>query len=241
MPKCNNLLIDSSLKSGSWHWCDNNADSYSSVSFSLAQEWNCTGNKYLFHNIKKKHFTFIAEEVKLHSQETHSFTEGVWSGAFLLGTQLQNLETHKVNQLHHISGQINCIHFNRKIFTSSRSLKRKTSLWSCDSFCLWGLLASGTSNRRQQHTRRLWGTARIYREEVKEMKMAAKDRHGETKETVHISTHGFQAQDRLLHSAYVGDMVFVWTQLSLLDPFINTCYHLSGDVCSIIHTWENSY
>ena len=49
-----------------------------------------------------------------------------------------------------------------KRLTSSRSLKRKTSLWSWDSFCLWGLLASGTSNRRQQQTRRLWGTARIW-------------------------------------------------------------------------------
>lgn len=55
--------------------------------------------------------------------------------------------------------------------TNSRSLKRKTSLWSWDSFCLWGLLASGTSNRRQQHTSRLCGTARICRGEVKEMEM----------------------------------------------------------------------
>lgn len=47
----------------------------------------------------KQHLTFIAEEVKLHSQKTHCFTKGVRSWAFLLGTQLQDLETHKTQKL----------------------------------------------------------------------------------------------------------------------------------------------
>lgn len=61
----------------------------------------------------------------------------------------------------------------RLILTSSRSLKRNTSLCSAESFCLWGLLASGTSNRRQQHTSRLWGTARTCRNKVKQMEVVA--------------------------------------------------------------------
>ncbi len=54
----------------------------------------------------KKHLTFIAEEVKLHSQKTHSFTEGVRGRAFLLGTQLQDLQwrhiTHNMAELTYI-------------------------------------------------------------------------------------------------------------------------------------------
>lgn len=48
--------------------------------------------------------------------------------------------------------------------------------------------------------------------------------------------HSFQAQDGLLHTAHIGDVVFIGAEFSLLDPFINACDHLSGDVCSIIHT-----
>lgn len=40
----------------------------------------------------KKQLTFIAEEVKLHAQQTHSFTEGVRGGAFLLRAELQDLQ-----------------------------------------------------------------------------------------------------------------------------------------------------
>lgn len=53
-------------------------------------------------------------------------------------------------------------------------------------------------------------------------------------------THRFQAQDGLLHPTYIGDMVLIWAQLSLLDPLIDSCNHLSGDVCSIVHTWGDS-
>lgn len=49
-------------------------------------------------------------------------------------------------------------------------------------------------------------------------------------------THGFQAQDGLLHTAHVGDVVFVGAEFSLLDPFVNARHHLSGDVRTIIHT-----
>lgn len=49
-------------------------------------------------------------------------------------------------------------------------------------------------------------------------------------------THSFQAQDGLLHAAHIGDVVFIGAEFSLLDPFINACDHLSGDVRSIIHT-----
>lgn len=41
----------------------------------------------------KQHLTLIAEEVKLHSQKTHSLTESIRGRAFLLGTQLQDLKT----------------------------------------------------------------------------------------------------------------------------------------------------
>ncbi len=49
-------------------------------------------------------------------------------------------------------------------------------------------------------------------------------------------THSFQAQDGLLHTAHIGDVVLIRAQLSLLDPLINACDHVSGDVCSVIHT-----
>lgn len=56
----------------------------------------------------------------------------------------------------------------------------------------------------------------------------------------HAVTHRFQAQDGLLHPTHIGDMVFIGAQLSLLDPLIDSCNHLSGDVCSVVHTCEGS-
>lgn len=53
------------------------------------------------------------------------------------------------------------------------------------------------------------------------------------------NTHSFQTQDGLFHTTHIGDMVFIGTKLSLLDSFINACHHLSGYVCSIVHTWGN--
>lgn len=40
----------------------------------------------------KKQLTFVAEEVKLHAQQPHSFTEGVRGRAFLLRAELQDLQ-----------------------------------------------------------------------------------------------------------------------------------------------------
>ena len=57
------------------------------------------------------------------------------------------------------------------------------------------------------------------------------------REDLHTNiTHSLQAQDGLLHTAHIGDVVLVGPQLSLLDPFVYACDHVSGDVCSIIHT-----
>jgi len=44
--------------------------------------------------------------------------------------------------------------------TTSRSLKRKTSLWWAA--CFWALLMSVTSNSRLQHTSLLCGTDRTW-------------------------------------------------------------------------------
>lgn len=67
--------------------------------------------------------------------------------------------------------------------------------------------------------------------------MRKKKGKGKDLHTNKDTTHSFQAQDGLLHTTHVSDMVFIWAELSLLNPFIDACHHLSGDVCSIIHTW----
>lgn len=65
--------------------------------------------------------------------------------------------------------------------------------------------------------------------QLTEMRREQKDLHTNM-------THSLQAQNGLLHTAHVGNVVFVGAELSLLDPLINACDHVSGDVCSVIHT-----
>lgn len=53
---------------------------------------------------------------------------------------------------------------------------------------------------------------------------------------VSLCPYRFHAYDGLLNLGDVGDVVFVGAQLPLLYSLIDSHHHVSGDVCSVIHT-----
>lgn len=58
--------------------------------------------------------------------------------------------------------------------------------------------------------------------------------------TAPVCNYRFHAYDGLLNFGHVGDVVFIGAQLPLLYSFIDSHHHVSGDVCSVIHTWNRS-
>lgn len=53
-----------------------------------------------------------------------------------------------------------------------------------------------------------------------------------------IGTYRLHAHDGLLHLGDICDVVLIGFELLLLDPFIDAYHQLSGDVSTIIHTYQ---
>lgn len=53
-----------------------------------------------------------------------------------------------------------------------------------------------------------------------------------------VVTYRLHAHDGLLHLGDVCDVVLIGFELLLLDPFIDAYHQLSGDVSTIIHTYQ---
>lgn len=53
-----------------------------------------------------------------------------------------------------------------------------------------------------------------------------------------MGPYRLHAHDGLLHLGDICDMVLIGFELLLLDPFIDAYHQLSGDVRTVIHTYQ---